>query len=102
MFGPSIHRENSAYIIKYNLHTQRIEAQITVSSFTPRKNYYRWGGYSGMDLAVDEQGLWVLWGSTVNSYRLYAYKIDVYKNAVTRSYGLGTGKYTTFNDYKRL
>jgi len=92
VYGPYLYynRENSAYIVKYNLHTQRIDAQISVSGYTPRKNYYRWAGYSGMDLAVDEQGLWVLWGSTGNSYRLYAYKIDVYKNVVTHTWSLST------------
>ena len=49
-----------------------------------------------MDLAVDEQGLWVLWGSTVNSGRLYAYKIDVYKNVVTHTWGLNTGTYILY------
>ena len=47
-----------------------------------------------MDLAVDEQGLWALSGSTGNSKRLYATKIDVYKNTVTRSWSLSTGKHT--------
>lgn len=45
-----------------------------------------------MDLAVDEQGLWVLWGSTGNSGKMYAYKIDVYKNAVGPTWTLNTGK----------
>ena len=47
-----------------------------------------------MDLAVDEQGLWVLFGSTGNSKRLYASKIDVYKNSVTNTWSLSTGKHT--------
>ena len=72
-----------------------MEAQISVSGFSARKNYYRSGGYSGMDLAVDEQGLWVLWGDDGNSYRLHASKIDVRKNAVTRTWSLSTGKYAT-------
>ena len=76
-FVSSIYRGSTYYIVKYNLQTERVEAQISLSSYSPRKNYYQWGGYSGMDLAVDEQGLWVLWGSTGNSGRLYAYKIDV-------------------------
>ena len=46
-----------------------------------------------MDLAVDEQGLWVLWGDKDNSYRLYASKIDVYKNVIIQTWSLATGKY---------
>ena len=68
-----------------------MEAQISVSGFSARRNYYRSSGYSGMDLAVDEQGLWVLWGSTGNSYRLYASKIDVRRNTVIQTWSLGTG-----------
>ena len=69
-----------------------MEAQISLSGYSPRKNYYNWGGYSGVDLAVDEQGLWVLFGSTGNSGRLYAYNIDVTKNTVTHTWSLSTGK----------
>ena len=46
-----------------------------------------------MDLAVDEQGLWVLWGSTGNSGKLYASKIDVYKHVITNTWTLNTGKH---------
>jgi len=80
----------SAYIYKYSLRTELIEATITVSSFTSRKNHYQWGGFSAMDLAVDEQGLWVLWGSTANSGKLYACKIDVYRNVITDTWSLNT------------
>ncbi len=45
-----------------------------------------------MDLTVDEQGLWALWGSTGNSRRLSASKIDVYKNVVIHTWTLNTGK----------
>ena len=93
-FFSSIYRANTYYIVKYNLQTEREETQITLSGFSPRKNNYQWNGYTGMDLSVDEQGLWVLWGSTGNSKRLYASKIDVYKNTVTNTWSLSTGKYT--------
>ena len=46
-----------------------------------------------MDLAVDEQGLWLLWASTGNSGKLYASKIDVYKNVITRTWTLNTGNH---------
>ena len=61
------------------------------AGFTQRKNHYQWGGYSGMDLAVDEQGLWALWADTDNAYRLYASKIDVYSNAIIHTRALTTG-----------
>ncbi|KAJ7366002.1 Olfactomedin-like protein 2A [Desmophyllum pertusum] len=92
VYGPYLYfnRANSPYIVKYNLKTERVEAQISVSGYTTGKNHYAWNGNSGMDLAVDEQGLWVLWGSTGNSRRLYAYKIDVVGNSVTHTYTLST------------
>ncbi|XP_068753190.1 olfactomedin-like protein 2A isoform X2 [Montipora capricornis] len=57
-------RESSSQIVKYNLRSERIEAQISVSNCAPRSYQYQSGGYNGMDLAVDEQGLWVLCGYT--------------------------------------
>ena len=86
-------RANTYYIVKYNLRTERVEAEIGQSSYSPRSNYYQWGGYSGMDLAVDEQGLWLLWGSS-NSYRLYASEIDVNHNTITNTWSLNTGKHS--------
>jgi len=69
-----------------------------LSGYSPRKNNYQWGGYSGVDLAVDEQGLWVLWGSTSNSKRLWATKIDVYKNVVTHQWALNTEPMNTMGN----
>ena len=86
-------RENSSDVDKYSLLKERIEATISVSGYTPRNTSYPGcGGYCGMDLAVDEQGLWVLWGSTGNSGKLYASKIDVYQNTLTHTWSLSTGK----------
>ena len=45
-----------------------------------------------MDLAVDEHGLWVLWGSSSNNGRLNAAKIDVDSNRITRTWTLNTGE----------
>ena len=49
-----------------------------------------------MDLAVDEQGLWVLCGNTKSGYglELRAGKIDVVRNIIPRYFDLtGTGEY---------
>ena len=55
-----------------------------------------------MDLAVDEQGLWALWGSTANSGKLYAHKIDVYKNVITHTWALNTAKHILYQPLKNL
>ena len=83
-------RAGTNNIVVYNLQTEREVKQIGLGG-SPRKNSYQWGGYSGVDLAVDEQGLWVLWGYNGNSYRLIAHKIDVYRGQTIQGWNLGTG-----------
>ena len=80
-------------MVKFNLQSNKLEAQIHLGGLTQRRNGYRWcGGYCAVDLAVDEQGLWALWGDSDNSRRLYAQKIDVFKNVVIDTYALSTGE----------
>ena len=67
---------------------------------TARKANYQWGGYTSMDLAVDEQGLWLLWASTGNSGKLYASKIDVYKNVITQTWTLHTGTHILYSSLR--
>ena len=70
--------------------TDSLEAQITLNGYTPRQARYQWGGNSGVDLAVDEQGLWVLWGNSDDNLRLWASKID--NDVIVQSYRVSTGK----------
>ncbi|XP_068755945.1 olfactomedin-like protein 2B [Montipora capricornis] len=95
IYGPYLYynRESSNVVVKYNLRSGQIEAQISVSNCAPRSNSYRWGGFtwhSGMDLAVDEQGLWVLCGNTNNNKRLRASIIDVVANTISLTFDLRT------------
>ncbi|XP_068697071.1 noelin-like [Montipora foliosa] len=97
VYGPYLYynRESSNQIVKYNLRSEGIEAYIGVNYCSPRSNQYQWGGYSGMDLAVDEQGLWVLCGTTNNDKRLTAGKIDVETNNIARNFYLSTVVYSS-------
>ena len=83
-------REATNNIVKYNLRTKRVEWQISLQG-SARSTSYQWGGYSQVDLAVDEQGLWALWGFSGNSNRLRAQMIDVYKGSLTHAWDLSTG-----------
>ncbi|XP_068756108.1 olfactomedin-like protein 2B [Montipora capricornis] len=97
VYGPYLfyNRENSNQIVKYNLRSRRIEAQISVSNCAPRSNEYEWGGYGGMDMAVDEQGLWVLCGNTGTSAKsLMAGKINIVENIISHSFYPNTERIT--------
>ena len=83
-------REATNNIVKYNLRTERVEKQIGLPG-SARNTQYQWGGYNQVDLAVDEQGLWALWGYSGNSNRLRAQMIDVYKGYLTQAWDLSTG-----------
>ena len=83
-------RAGTNNIVKYNLQTEREEKQIGLAG-PARKTYYQWGGYTQVDLAVDEQGLWALWGYSSNSYKLRVQMIDVYKGTLTHAWHLNTG-----------
>ena len=77
-------------IVKYNLRTEREEKQISLAG-SARITYYEWGGYTQVDLAVDEQGLWALWGYSGNSNKLRAQMIDVYKGSLTDAWNFNSG-----------
>ena len=77
-------------IVKYNLRTEREDKQIGLAG-SARKTYYNWGGNSQVDLAVDERGLWALWGYSSNSYKLRAQMIDVFYGITLHSWNLNTG-----------
>ena len=110
IFSPCPNRANTAYIVKYNLQKDQLEAQIPLTGYIPRSATYGWGGYSGVDLAVDEKGLWVLW-AIARGLPLKASKIDAKSNRIMRTWTLNTGirvqlrymskKKKSFNENKR-
>ena len=77
-------------VVKSNLQTEREEKQISLPGST-RKTGYQSGGYSQVDLAVDEHGLWALWGYSSNRYKLRAQMIDVNRGYLTYAWNLNTG-----------
>ena len=72
------------------MRTEGVEKQISLSG-SARVTSYQWGGHSQVDLAVDEQGLWALWGYSGNSNKLRAQMIDVHKGSLTLAWNLNSG-----------
>ena len=83
-------RAGTNNVVKYNLKTEREEKQIGLAG-SARKTSYQWGGYTQVDLAADEHGLWALWGYSSHSYKLRVRMIDVYTGTLTHAWHLNTG-----------
>jgi gliding motility-associated-like protein len=68
---------NSNKMVKYNLATQSVLLEVSLPDAGFRNTYhYTWGGYSDIDFATDENGLWVLYSTAANSGRLVISKLD--------------------------
>ena len=64
-------KERTRNIVKYDLRTRIKSGEAIIAN----ANYhdtspYRWGGKSDIDLAVDENGLWVIYATESNNGRL--------------------------------
>uniref|UniRef100_A0A672TG71 Olfactomedin-like domain-containing protein n=1 Tax=Strigops habroptila TaxID=2489341 RepID=A0A672TG71_STRHB len=72
-------KERTRNVVKYDLRT-RIKSGETVVGAA---NYhdtspYRWGGKTDIDLAVDEDGLWVIYATEANGGRLVVSQLNPY------------------------
>lgn len=78
---------NEAYgpgIRKVDLATMAEVGSLTIPDAGYRNTYsYGWGGYSDIDLAIDEDGLWVIYSTPGNSGRLVLSKIDIDSFTIT-------------------
>ena len=75
---------DSNNIRKVDLSTMEDVGVLPIPDAGYRNDYpYGWGGYSDIDLAVDEQGLWVIYSTDANSGRLVLSKIDVDTFSIT-------------------
>uniref|UniRef100_A0A8C1R3V4 Adhesion G protein-coupled receptor L1a n=1 Tax=Cyprinus carpio TaxID=7962 RepID=A0A8C1R3V4_CYPCA len=95
-------KERTRNIVKYDLRTRIKSGEAIVNN----ANYhdtspYRWGGKSDIDLAVDENGLWVIYATEANNGRLVysSYILLYHMNTKSDPFSLGTWE-TSFD--KRL
>ncbi|RXM96971.1 Adhesion G protein-coupled receptor L1 [Acipenser ruthenus] len=72
-------KERTRNIVKYDLRTRIKSGEAIIAN----ANYhdtspYRWGGKSDIDLAVDENGLWVIYATESNNGRLVVSQVNPY------------------------
>ncbi|KAG7460259.1 hypothetical protein MATL_G00219500 [Megalops atlanticus] len=72
-------KERTRNIVKYDLRTRIKSGEAIIAN----ANYhdtspYRWGGKTDIDLAVDENGLWVIYATESNNGRLVVSQVNPY------------------------
>lgn len=72
------HRAGYSEILKYNLNSEIIEgrAQIPDANYQGKENYVYKTEYNFFDLAVDENGLWVIYGAVYDENELLVSKLN--------------------------
>ena len=57
--------------------------------------HYQWGGYSDIDLAVDENGLWAIYATSTNSGRIVVSSIDPDKMSIVDTWNTSSNSKTS-------
>ena len=69
--------ENSNTLVEVDLATGAVNSTLTLTGAGYRNTYhYQWGGWSDIDFAVDENGLWVIYATAANSGRIVVSSLD--------------------------
>lgn len=85
---------NTRNIVRVDLSTNRLMARRTLpnSAYYRNQAAYQWGGYSDIDMAADETGLYVIYATPSSSRRIVISKVDPSTLAITRSWTTGRDK----------
>ncbi|XP_034044763.1 adhesion G protein-coupled receptor L1-like isoform X2 [Thalassophryne amazonica] len=72
-------KERTRNLVKYDLRTRIKSGEaVVVSANYHDTSPYRWGGKSDIDLAVDENGLWVIYSTEANNGRIVVSQVNPY------------------------
>ncbi len=86
-------------LVQFDIATEEEVATYSLSDAGYRNTYhYQWGGYSDIDFAVDEQGLWVLYATRENSGRMVISKIDPETFTVTDTWNTDSTSKTSLGN----
>ena len=90
---------NSNTIVKFDLKTKSQVGSLVVTNAGYHNTYhYQWGGYSDIDLAVDENGLWVLYATAANSGRMVISEIDESSFTITNTWSTASSTKTSLGN----
>ncbi|XP_052416553.1 adhesion G protein-coupled receptor L3-like isoform X10 [Carassius gibelio] len=93
-------KERTRNIIKFDLRTRIKSGEAIIAS----ANYhdtspYRWGGKSDIDLAVDENGLWVIYATEQNNGRIVISQLNPYTLRVEGTWDTAYDKRSASNAF---
>uniref|UniRef100_A0A8C6U4U8 Adhesion G protein-coupled receptor L3.1 n=1 Tax=Neogobius melanostomus TaxID=47308 RepID=A0A8C6U4U8_9GOBI len=93
-------KERTRNIVKFDLRTRIKSGEAIIAN----ANYhdtspYRWGGKSDIDLAVDENGLWVIYATEQNNGRIVVSQLNPYTLRIEGSWDTNYDKRTASNAF---
>lgn len=91
-------KAGSPNVIKYNLSTQTQVLDVVIPNAGFMNTYhYQWGGYSDIDFAVDENGLWVIYATAGNGGNIVISRLDPSSLAIMQTWNTTRNKMSAGN-----
>ncbi|KAI4810356.1 hypothetical protein KUCAC02_019194 [Chaenocephalus aceratus] len=93
-------RKRSRSLIRYNLTSERLASRLELPHAGFHGQHpYSWGGYTDIDLAADEQGLWAIYSTNTAKGAIVISKLDPESLEVKRSWETNIRKNTVANAF---
>lgn len=93
-------RRRSRTLIRYDLASESIAARRELPHAGFHGQFpYSWGGYTDIDLSVDEKGLWVVYSTSKAKGAIVISKLDPHSLAVKRSWETNIRKNSVANSF---
>ncbi|XP_062382270.1 myocilin-like [Sardina pilchardus] len=93
-------RRLSRTLIRYDVNTESVAARVDLPHAGFHGQHpYSWGGYTDIDLAVDERGLWAIYSTSKAKGAIVVAKLDHESLEVTKTWETNIRKNTVANGF---
>ncbi|XP_058499421.1 myocilin-like [Solea solea] len=93
-------RKRSRTLIRYDLASESVAARLELPHAGFHGQYpYSWGGYTDIDLAVDEQGLWAIYSTSKAKGAIVISQLDPESLGIKKSWETNIRKNTVANAF---